>query len=248
VLAILSDIHGNLEALQSVLEDIARQRVEAIYCLGDTIGYGPNPRECLDLVAAHCKVILLGNHDQAALSGPVNFREHAVRALVWTQAQLQASVANGAEPRWLDFLASLPHFHAEGDLLFVHASPRDPLNEYVFPLCVQVPFLMADLFARVRGCCFLGHTHQPGVFTEQVVGFYEFILPASFRRAGYKAIINVGSVGQPRDGDWRACYVLFDGESVHFRRIEYDVETTVRKIHGTAGLDALLGDRLRDGR
>jgi diadenosine tetraphosphatase ApaH/serine/threonine PP2A family protein phosphatase len=247
VLAILSDVHANLEAFRAVLEDIARHSVTAVYCLGDTIGYGPNPRECLDLAAANCKVVLLGNHDQAALCGPVNFREHAVRAIAWTQAQLQAPDAVAAA-RWRELLSGLPQYHAEGNLLFVHGSPRDPINEYVFPACAQVPFLMADLFARVPGCCFLGHTHLPGIFTEQVVGFYEFRPPEPYRLNGQKAIVNVGSVGQPRDGDWRACYALFEGETVSFRRVEYDVEATVRKIHAAEGLDAMLGDRLREGR
>jgi diadenosine tetraphosphatase ApaH/serine/threonine PP2A family protein phosphatase len=249
MLAILSDVHANLEALQAVLEDIGRHRVGAIYCLGDTLGYGPNPRECLDLVAAKCTLILLGNHDQAVLLGPVGFREHASRAVHWTQAQLQAPVLDAAaEARWHKFLTDLPSCRAEEDVLYVHGSPRDPLNEYIFPAHVQAPFIMADLFTRVRRCCFQGHTHVPGIFSEQVVGFYEFRPPQPYQLGGCKSLVNVGSVGQPRDGDWRACYVLFDGETVHFRRVAYDVDTTVRKIHATQGLDAVLGDRLRDGR
>jgi diadenosine tetraphosphatase ApaH/serine/threonine PP2A family protein phosphatase len=248
MLAILSDVHGNLEALHAVLEDIARHRVETIYCLGDTVGYGPDPCACLDLVAQTCIVVLLGNHDRAALTGPVGFRERALRALLWTQEQLEAPDPNeAAAVRRRDFLASRPDEHTEGRLLFVHASPRNPLDEYVFPEDVADRDRMADLFALVEGCCFQGHTHKPGVFTEHRPGVYRFAAPESYRLNGSRAMVNVGAVGQPRDGDWRACYALFDGETVCFRRLEYDVAATVAKMRAL-GLDESLADRLYRGR
>ena len=246
--AILSDIHGNLEALQAVLEDVARHRVEAIYCLGDVVGYGPNPRECLEAAMAW-DVVLLGNHDHAAMVGPEDFHPVAERALLWSRAQLDAPVPSpsDAAQRWA-FLGDRPVLHREGDRLFVHASARDPLWEYVFPEDADDAERMQALFTRVAHLCFQGHTHVPGIFTEGP----DFITPQqadhAYRPTTEKAMINVGSVGQPRDGDWRACYVLLDGDTIRFRRVEYDVDTTVAKIHATPKLPCWLGDRLLVGR
>src|SRR5262245_8919406 len=133
VKAIISDIHSNYEALQAVLEDIAKQQVKEIYCLGDVVGYGPNPRECVDLVM-QCKVVLLGNHDQGAMFDPEGFNPPAERAIFWTRAQLELPSDNRQqrERRW-DFLAERPRTFRENTYLFVHGSARNPLNEYVFP-------------------------------------------------------------------------------------------------------------------
>jgi len=231
--AILSDIHGNLEALQAVLDDILRHPVEAIFCLGDLVGYGPNPRECVDL-AMRWQVILLGNHDQALLVGAEGFGLTAGRSIDWTRQQLQVPVPNrpAAERRWA-FLKGLAQRHEEDGFLFVHGSARNPLNEYVFPEDIYNEQKMGRLFALVERYCFQGHTHVPGIFTEQASDdLYQFNSPEEFdyayRLDGRKTLVNVGSVGQPRDGDWRACYVLLDGDSVRFRRVEYDIETTIR--------------------
>jgi diadenosine tetraphosphatase ApaH/serine/threonine PP2A family protein phosphatase len=246
--AILSDIHGNLEALVAVLQDVARQGADAVYCLGDLVGYGPNPCECVDL-AMQWQVVLLGNHDQAVVTGPRCFGVVAERAIFWTQQQLHAPSPDrqATEVRW-EFLARLPLAHAESGCLFVHASPRDPVHEYVFPEDIYNPQKMAARFARIDRCCFAGHTHIPGVFTEDL----RFVSPKEagpvYRLDRRKALVNVGSVGQPRDGDWRACYALLDGDTVRFRRVEYDVDTTVRKIRAIDDLDDFLGDRLREGR
>src|SRR5690348_10091160 len=132
--AILSDIHGNLEALQAVLNDVARHPIDGVYCLGDTLGYGPNPCECLHLVARTCAVTLLGNHDQGALFDPDGFGPVAERAIFWCREQVEAPVPNRATAlRRIEFLLGLPSQHREGDRLYVHGSPRNPLNEYLFP-------------------------------------------------------------------------------------------------------------------
>ena len=130
--AILSDIHSNLEALQAVLDDVAAHDVEAIYCLGDIIGYGPNPRECLELVM-DWPVVLLGNHDQAVMFDPTDFTPIAERATLWTRRQLEAPIPSrdDSEQRW-EFLAERPLSYRDGDFLFVHGSPSNPLNEYIF--------------------------------------------------------------------------------------------------------------------
>jgi len=246
--ALISDIHGNLEALRAVLEDIAQHPVEATYCLGDTVGYGPNPRECLQLVM-DCRVTLLGNHDQAALFDPSNFNEKAERAILWTREQLEAPIPSRAamERRW-EFLAEMPRTYREGDLLLVHGSPRNPINEYIFPEDIYNERKMDALFRLVERYCFQGHTHVPGIFTESLSFLSPEDIDYTYRLDGRKVMVNVGSVGQPRDGDPRACYVLLDGDTLHYRRVEYDVGTTIRKIRDNPDLDDFLGERLRQGR
>ncbi len=251
--AIISDIHSNLEALQAVLKDIEKSNVTEIYCLGDVVGYGPNPRECVDLVM-QCKVVLLGNHDQGAMFDPDGFNLPAERAIFWTRSQLEApgESRQTREKRW-EFLAERPRSFKEDGFLYVHGSARNPLNEYVFPEDIYNQRKMERIFALVERYCFQGHTHVPGIFTEQLPEeLYQFHSPEevdyAYRLDNRKTLCNVGSVGQPRDGDWRACYILLDGETIKYRRVEYDIDTTVKKIYGVPDLENFLGDRLRDGR
>ena len=246
--AIISDIHSNLEALQAVLQDIAKQPVEDIYCLGDVVGYGPNPRECVDLVT-QCKVCLLGNHDQGAMFDPEGFNPPAERAIFWTRAQLESPGESRQvkERRW-EFLAERPRTHRDEGFLYVHGSARNPLNEYVFPEDIYNQRKMERIFALVERYCFQGHTHVPGIFTETLQFHSPEEVDGVYQLDGRKTLCNVGSVGQPRDGDWRACYVLLDGETIRYRRVEYDIDTTVKKIYAIPDLENFLGDRLRDGR
>lgn len=246
--ALISDIHGNLEGLQAVLADIRQQDISEIYCLGDIIGYGPNPRECIDLVMK-CKVCLLGNHDQGALFDPEGFNAGAERAIFWTREQLEDPTGSPeANNRRWDFLGELPRNFRENGLLFVHGSARNPLNEYVFPEDIYNRRKMEKIFALIEKYCFQGHTHVPGVFTENLNFLSPDELGHQFRLGSEKVMVNVGSVGQPRDGDRRSCYVVLEDGVVKFRRVEYDVETTRRKIHETPDLDDFLGDRLLEGR
>ena len=246
--AIISDIHSNLEALQAVLGDIKAQGIEQIFCLGDVVGYGPNPRECVDLVMSS-KLVLLGNHDQGAMFDPEGFNPSAERAIFWTRQQLEQ--ADGGrqqkERRW-EFLAERPRQHREDSYLFVHGSARNPLNEYVFPEDIYNQRKMERIFALVEKYCFQGHTHVPGIFTENLQFHSPEDIDYEYKLDGRKTLCNVGAVGQPRDGDWRACYVLLDDETIRFRRIEYDVETTIKKIYAVPDLENFLGDRLREGR
>lgn len=249
--ALISDIHGNLEALKAVMADIQLQKVERIVCLGDIVGYGPNPCQCLDIVMQKCSLTILGNHDQAALFDPEGFNPVALRAIYWTRDELDRGPgpASAINRRW-DFLSELPKSHKEGDILFVHGSPRDATNEYVFPETIYDQLRMKALFDRVTLLCFQGHTHMPGVFTADG----EFITPDDcdylFGLSHEKLMINVGSVGQPRDEDPRSCYVILDDQrgEIEFRRIEYDIEQTIKKIYDIPDLDNMLGDRLRGGR
>src|SRR6266404_3032373 len=248
VKAIISDIHSNLEALEAVLADIARHDVKEIYCLGDVVGYGPNPRECVDRVM-QCQLVLLGNHDQGAMFDPEGFNPPAERAIFWTRAQLEAPIENrqAREKRW-EFLAERPRTFRENGFLYVHGSARNPLNEYVFPEDIYNQRKMERIFALVDRYCFQGHTHVPGVFTESLKFFRPEDLEFKYELAAEKVLINVGSVGQPRNGDWRSSYVILDGQQVLFQRVEYDIDTTVKKIYDIPDLDNFLGDRLRDGR
>lgn len=244
--AIISDIHGNLEALEAVLEDISQQGITQVYCLGDIVGYGPNPRQCIDRVMS-CEVCLLGNHDQGALFDPEGFNAGAERAIFWTRKELESETGSAAEKRW-DFLGELPRRHKEEKHLFVHGSARNPLNEYVFPEDIYNQQKMEKIFGLVDQYCFQGHTHIPGVFTEDL----NFISPHEFdyeyTLGEQKVLVNVGSVGQPRDGDNRACYVVLNENTLTYRRVEYNLETTAQKIYDIPDLDNFLGDRLKDGR
>ena len=245
--AFISDIHGNVEALQAVLADIRGQGIAEIFCLGDIVGYGPNPADCIDLVRKHCKVVLLGNHDQAALFDPEGFNAGAERAIFWTRKILETGPRAESEARW-EFLGELPRIHRDGYLMFVHGSARNPLNEYVFPEDIYNQRKMEKIFALVDRHCFQGHTHIPGVFTEELDFLapeeIDFVHPLTDR----KTLVNVGSVGQPRNGDPRASYVVLADGVVHFKRVDYPFEVTRQKIHENPDLDNFLGDRLVEGR
>ncbi len=268
--ALISDIHGNLEALEVVLDDIQSQGITEILCLGDIIGYGPNPRECIDRVMETCRITLLGNHDQGAMFDPEGFNIGAERAIFWTREQLENSGDRANNERRWEFLGELPRTHRIGPYLFVHGSPRNPLSEYIFPEDIYNHRKMERLFQLVGQYCFQGHTHVPGIFTENFQFFSPEEIDQEYTLGEGKLMINVGSVGQPRDGDNRACYVVFedgledgaDGAAgaeaepltpvktpkITYRRLPYDFETTIRKIYSISELEPFLGDRLRQGR
>ena len=254
--AIVSDIHSNLDALETVLADIKDQGVDEIYCLGDTIGYGPQPRECIDHVMK-MDACILGNHDQAALFDPEGFSSNAEQAIFWTRSRLESPIdpdqpddpdlAGLQRKRW-NFLCELPRTIREDDFLFVHGSARNPLAEYVFPEDVCNQQKMQRIFGMIPRYCFQGHTHVPGIFTEAGAFLRQDELTTGYRLGDQKVMINVGSVGQPRDGDPRSCYVILEDQTVVFRRVDYPVQNTVTKIHAIADLDSVLGDRLLEGR
>lgn len=245
--AILSDIHGNLEALKQVLADIQAQGCSQILCLGDIVGYGPEPNACIDLVR-NFSATIIGNHDLAALFDPEGFSNSAEQAIMWTRKQLESGDTAEKCFERLDFIANLPRTRREGSVMFVHGSVRNPINEYVFPEDVYNTRKMEKLFSMIQRVCFQGHTHVPGIFSSDMTFRRPEEFGFKYKLDADKVMINVGSVGQPRDGDWRSCYVILEDNTVHFRRVEYDVEITVKKIYETPELDNSLGDRLRDGR
>jgi len=256
--AILSDIHSNIEALTAVLADIDKRGIKKIYCLGDVIGYGPNPRECLDLIIDRVEWCVLGNHDYAVFYEPTNFNYAAEQASFWTRSMLESVADRELCDKWWRFLGELSMKKiikaklgkVAATLEFVHASPRRPINEYIFPDDVFTnPVKVKVLFDMVKHVCFVGHTHLPGVFLDDP----DFYLPEELGHVypivdGEHAIINIGSVGQPRDKDPRASYVYVEGNEVHFARVEYDTEKTAKKILDIDQLDGFNAERLLEGR
>ncbi|MEM1423631.1 MAG: metallophosphoesterase family protein [Planctomycetota bacterium] len=258
--AIISDIHGNASALRAVLADIdARGDVDRIVCLGDIIGYGPEPLACVDLVAERCAWSLMGNHDFGVLYEPTNFNAAAENAAYWTRLQFEGTQDVEERQRRYRFLGRLRVRVVEADaiagsrpLLAVHGSPRRPINEYIFPDdAVGDQMKMRALFEEIEGVAFCGHTHVPGVFTDEP----EFYPPDELGEgmtytfsAEEKAIVNVGSVGQPRDFDPRASYALMDDAGVSFVRVEYDIDATASRIRAIPELTDWLAERLYEGR
>ncbi|MCH7596212.1 MAG: metallophosphoesterase [Planctomycetes bacterium] len=272
--AVISDIHGNLEALEEALKDIDRRSIKVIYCLGDIVGYGASPKECLDTIIDRCEFSLCGNHDQAVFYEPMNFNVGAERAAYWTRQVLEDESTKPERDRRWEFLGRMPIRRQEKGLLLVHASPRRPVNEYLFPEDVYTnPGKILDNFRRLEDdqlACLVGHTHVPGVFLDDPC----FDPPDELAEMGVytitsdeQAIINVGSIGQPRDRDPRLCYaVIYEkGEApeghdlpnvgedenyltTEFVRLEYDVEKAAQKIYDVPDLDDFLGTRLFEGR
>ena len=206
-------------------------------------------RECIDLVR-QCKIVLLGNHDQGAMFDPDGFNP-AERAIFWTALESPAESRQSKEE-----LLGVPRraaaVHKENGLLYARLEARNPLNEYVFPEDIYNRRKMDRIFALVEKYCFQGHTHVPGVFTENPQDdLYQFHSPEDlnyeFKFDARKALVNVGSVGQPRRR--RARLLRAPGRRGPLRRrVEYDIEVTIQKIHAIPELDNFLGDRLRDGR
>ena len=256
--AVISDIHGNVTALKRVLEDIESRGIEKIVCLGDIVGYGPDPLECLDLVQEKCEWALMGNHDFGVLYEPTNFNATAEAAAFWTRQQFDAEPDEAERERRYAYLSSLKVRQVEDlcedgtEVLAVHASPRRPFNENLFPDDVNdAPDKIDAIFDRVQKVALVGHTHVPGVFSNEP----DFYPPSEigdepvFRFiADEKAVINVGSVGQPRDFNPRASYVILSPGQVEFVRVEYDIKETADKIKGIPQLHDWLGDRLFEGR
>ena len=263
--AFFSDVHGNLEALRAVLDDVDRRGYDEIFCLGDIVGYGPDPGRCLSLVQQRCTAAILGNHDYAVLHEPLRFNKVARESVEWTKKQLRPLFdPEGVRKHW-EFLARLPPSYQWRDMLLVHGSPRDPTNEYILPKYVEWPPLgmFEEIFSAFDKVCLVGHTHIPGIFEESYDDFVTYLTPdfplnlgkvprfipekeapKFFKYERKKIIINVGSVGQPRNDDWRACYVGLDDGHFTFHRVEYPVEITKRKILAIPGLDDSLAERL----
>lgn len=224
-IAVISDIHGNLAALEKVLIDVESKHIDKIVCLGDVVGYGARPNACVKRVRSAGITCALGNHDEAAFS-PRNdqyFNFTALEAVQWTRGRL--------EPESLGFLSCLPISFEIQDCLFLHSSPSNPAAW----LYIVNRFDAATEFDTFpHPICFVGHTHVPRIFKS--------------KSPQKKMIVNVGSIGQPRDNDPRACWALFDSASgkIEFHRVEYPVRIAAEEILN-AGLPPLLAERLFAG-
>jgi len=248
--ALISDIHSNWEALQAVVNEIDKRGVKEIYCLGDIVGYGPQPKECLDLIIDRDINSIMGNHDHAVFYEPTNFNTGAERASYWTRQCLEDEFDHEKRNQRWTFLGRLDNRLEKDSILLVHGSPRRPINEYIFPddIYTNTAKISAN-FERIKHLCFVGHTHVPGVFLEDP-DFYgvdelDYVYPIVDSE---RALINIGSVGQPRDQDVRASFVIVSEEKVEFVRVEYDIETVAAKIIANPELDDFEGERLKEGR
>jgi diadenosine tetraphosphatase ApaH/serine/threonine PP2A family protein phosphatase len=265
--AILSDLHGNEPALETALADARRRGARRFVCLGDAIGYGARPRHNLDLVMRLCVseprggeeygslepgLCLQGNHEFALLNSAEDFNAKARAAIDWTREELTRTDDRERSFGYWDFLGELLPSLDDGVAMFAHGSPRDPVREYIVPRDMQDDVKMGAIYdCMTRPICFVGHSHVPAVYYEDrrlyrprgTEGPYDLGDTAQTR-----VIINVGAVGQPRDGDPRLSYVLFDGRNVVFVRLKYDCEAAAAAIREEPGLPDYLADRLLVGR
>jgi len=240
--AVFSDVHANLEALEAMLADAGRRSPDAYLCLGDVVGYGPEPNECTARVRELRPTVVAGNHDRGAVDRlePSAFSSLARAAIEWTAGALTEETRA--------FLAALPERFESPGFLAVHGSPREPITEYILDL----PTALAVFAGTEFGLCFVGHTHMPAVFVRGEDGHIKtqaFRRDEPLRLAGAsRYIINAGSVGQPRDGDPRAAYLVFDDEEMTatLHRVLYPVAATQAKMVAR-GLPPLLSRRLAVG-
>lgn len=240
---IFGDVHGNLEALEAVLADMEEQGVTHPLCIGDLVGYNANPVECLEVVRALGCPVVRGNHDDLVTHTkfPEAFSESAGLALQYSRQKLR--------PSQLNYLRRLPFVITLDQLTLVHATLDGPETWGYLTARLEA---QTSFFYQKTPLCFLGHTHRPAAFTKDTT-----IRPLEFRkvdvhperlRVSRKFIFNVGSVGQPRDGDWRASYAIYDSkaETVDLRRVNYEVEKAAKKVT-KAGLPESLAKRLLRG-
>jgi len=248
--AIISDIHGNLDALQEVMKDIDNRGVSRVLCAGDIVGYGPNPCECLDVVMERCDWALMGNHDFAVLYEPTSFNTSAEQAAFWTRRQFELEPDTEKRHKRWQYLGNLFIRKIDNGAMWVHASPRRPINEYIFPDdVITSPIKIQQIFDRFESRCVVGHTHVPGVFTDEPDFYPPSDLEDVYRwRDGEKCVINPGSVGQPRDRDPRASYAILYDDRVEFIRLEYNIQAVIEKVAAISELSDFLGQRLTEGR
>jgi diadenosine tetraphosphatase ApaH/serine/threonine PP2A family protein phosphatase len=238
-IGIISDIHSNLEALTQSLAALERHQPDRVFCLGDVVGYGASINECCSLVRKVAEVTLLGNHD-AAVSGRMDYSfyyDAARHALDWTASRI--------DPDNLEWLRSLPYVHRVGDVQFSHGNPLNAeAYEYVF--AIEQARELVPRVGELAEVNFVGHSHLCKSFAIHPAGDVTEVVATKFGlRRGYKYIVSVGSVGQPRDCDNRACFVTYDTEErmVEFHRVPYDIETSAQKIFD-ADLALNFGKRL----
>ncbi len=236
----VSDIHSNLEAFQAVLADLEDKSVDQLICLGDVVGYGPRPNECVELVREKIDYTILGNHDAGAIGKTdiQHFNFYARQAIEWTREVLT--------PENYRTLSELPMKIILDDMTFVHATPEHP-EEWDYLVDSQDAEPSFDAFRT--HLCFIGHSHVPVAFCKEGTRLWSIRDQQLLIQPEIRYIINVGSVGQPRDGDPRACYGVFDAQTALFEyfRVPYDIAATQKDMQ-RAGLPDFLIRRLTAGR
>lgn len=240
--AIISDIHANLAAFTAVLDDIKRRGgVDKFWCVGDVVGYGPDPHECIETLRQLDHICVAGNHDLAAIGriDTSEFNLEAAGANEWTARQLN--------PSDVDYLAKLPLVIQEGDFTMVHGSPRDPVWEYITSTSQAKDNFV---FFKTR-FCLVGHSHVPLVFTSEARGDFagrRFLSELKLEGSKDRMIINPGGVGQPRDGDPQASYAIYNSEEqiIRLHRVPYDIKATQERMM-ERGLPVSLATRLSYG-
>jgi len=237
---ILSDVHGNLEALMAVLCDIRNLRDKGeVFFLGDSVGYGPDPSECIKVIREEADIILAGNHDRA-VTGRADisyFNPYARAAVEWTQ-----EVLSGDEKAFLDSLPVFVRLKEQG-IYLVHSTPKEP-EQWHYLLTTWDAYVNFHLFDE--RICFIGHSHQPVIIEMEPAGEILLYRDRVELREGCRYIVNVGSVGQPRDGNPDASYALFDDSMIEIKRVPYDIVSTQQKMR-RAGLPEYLIERLSKG-
>jgi len=237
---VVADIHANLAAFEAVLADMGD--VDALWCLGDLVGYGPDPNECIELLRRHDHLCVMGNHDMAAIGqlDTADFNPEAAQAISWTSSRL-------SEHSRL-YLAALPERLVAGPFTLVHGSPRSPIWEYI----TNEMRAAANFDQFATPACLVGHTHVPALYLQPSPG--ESILarvpgPGDSVEVGRARLIaNPGGVGQPRDGDPRAAYAIYDTDSgiLEWHRVEYPIRVTQQRMRDL-GLPRRLIERLAFG-
>lgn len=237
---IIADIHGNLEALQAVIEACRHEDIQDFFCLGDVVGYGANPKECLKMIQDLMAVCIAGNHDWAVLGkmDVAYFNPAAQAAIAWTRQQLSQEELN--------FLNSLKLVFKNDDMILVHGTLEHPEE---FHYLLDISDLLNTFSLIDRPLCFLAHTHVPGIFVKHKEKIHDIRHLKITLSHEEQCVVNVGSVGQPRDGSPLAAYCVYDRDerSIEIKRTAYDIETAQRKILA-AGLPEFLAQRLSMGR
>jgi len=237
--AVISDVHSNLHALHAVIRDMESHHIDEAYFAGDAVGYGPQPDACIEIIKDHCKILIAGNHDWAVINYTdiAYFNEHAREAILWTQNIISE-----------EHLEDLEKFHLvkssrDRNAFFVHATPKDPENwNYLLSL------YDADVNFRYfhQPLCFLGHSHTPFIVERLTSG--ELLIHKNYAdlKEESRYIVNVGSVGQPRDGNPRASYAIVHDHAIEIARVEYDIRKTQEEM-AAVGLPYRLIERLSHG-
>ncbi len=240
--AVISDVHGNLGALEAVLKDMKSEGVEALYFAGDAVGYGPEPEECIELLTRECTASVAGNHDHGVTgqTSTALFNHIAVYVVDWTREVLSEDAMNTLKS-WPMTVRS-----DKTDMMVVHANPVKPSSwEYVLS---QQQMKLALEFFKER-ICVVGHSHMPFVTSMNIneeLSMHGNGPGKVFFANDTRYLVNAGSVGQPRDQDTRACYILMDDEGIEIKRVEYDNEATAKKIE-EKGIHIALAERIRYG-